>query len=276
MKRLSKIFINLFAVLMLTVACFSAVGCVERITNLNVKVQVYNSSESQMEEVTLKVKLYGHLAGNTVNSILDRIKDGYYNDAVFYKNQNQSSQLMLGDIVEQDGYIALNSIKAPTINGEFDRAGVVGSNLKNVKGAIGLWRSWYEKDNYSTSDDAMHSGEATWYLPTSTISGYDGWFCVFAMLDLDDQDTADGLELIISALDGEIENYEIYYTGEYDSEKADEDYGLTANLVESTLFEEENYFEPKGAQLVKYQKRTVSVPVNEGVASAKVLSITVA
>ncbi len=276
MKRLSKIFVNLFAVLMLTVACFSAVGCVERITKLNVKVQVYNSAESKMEEVTLKVKLYGHLAENTVNSILDRVNGGYYNDAVFYKNQSQSNQIMLGDIVEKDGAIALNSIKAPAIGGEFERAGVVGSNLKNVKGAIGLWRSWYEKDSYSTSDDAMHSGEATWYMPTESITGYDGWFCVFAMLDMDDQDTADAFELIISALDGDTEDYQVYYTGEYDSEKADEDYGLTVNLVASDLFDEEDYFEPEGAQLVKYQKRTVNVPVNEGVASAKVLSITVA
>lgn len=276
MKKLSKIFVNLFAVLMLTVACFGAVGCTEKITNLNVKVQVYNAEETQTQEVTLKVKLYGHLAENTVKSILDRISDGYYDGAVFYKTEDRSNQIMLGEIVEKDGEIALNQKEAPAIKGEFNRAGVVGSNLKNEKGAIGLWRSWYEKDSYSTSDDAMHSGEATWYMPTSSISNYDGWFCVFAMLDMEDQDTADAFELIISALAEDNEEYELYYTGEYDSEKADQDYGLTANIVESYQFDEEDYFEPEGAQLVKYERRTITVPVHEGVVSAKILSITVA
>ena len=110
MKKLSKIFVNLFAVLMLTVACFSAVGCTEKITTVNVNVQVYNSTDAQMQDVTLKVKLYGHLAENTVASILDRIEGGYYNDAVFYKTEDRSNQIMLGEIVEKDGEIALNPI----------------------------------------------------------------------------------------------------------------------------------------------------------------------
>ena len=276
MRKISRIFVNLFAVLMLAFACFSAVGCVERITKLNVKVQVYNSAESKTQEVTLKVNLYGHLAEKTVNAILARINDGYYNDAIFYKNQSESKQLMLGDLVEKDGKVELNSISAPAIDGEFERAGVVGSNLKNEKGAIGLWRSWYEKDGYKITDNAMHTGEATWYMPTESISDYNGYFCVFAMIDLEDEDTAEALDLIISALDGETQTYEVYYTGEYDAEKADQDFGLTANCVQTDIFEEEDFFKPEGAQLVKYQKRTVLVPVNEGVASARVVSITVA
>ena len=78
----------------------------------------------------------------------------------------------------------------------------------------------------------------------------------------------------------EFDEYVVYYTGEYDANKADENYGLTANIATAEEFAEldvEVYNNDNG--LVCYNKQTVKVPfvngeVNDGVAvkivSAKV------
>ena len=276
MKRLRKIFVNILAVLVLGTACFGMVGCTEDITTLEVNVQVYNHTDNEMEEVTLKVDLYGHLAPKTVNRIIATINTGYYNNSIFYKLDDRS-QIMLGDIIDSDGDVSLTNMTMPTIDGEFERGGTSGSNLSNVKGAIGLWRSWYESDSFSTSDDAMNSGKATWYMPTTDTSAFNNWFCVFAMLDLEDEETANGLDLIIKSFENSnYEEYVLYYTGEYDATKSNENHGLTANIVSAENEDSiGDYFTAEGNQLVCYNKQTVKVPVIEGEIAAKVVSISV-
>lgn len=274
MKRITKIFVNLLAVLLIGTACFGTAGCVEKITTLDVKVQVYNYTAEEMQEVTLKVKLYGHLAEKTVDRVISYAKNGIYNNNVFYKMDGRTNQIMMGDIVDEDG-VAMTKNIFPTIDGEFERNGVQGSNLVNEKGAIGLWRSWYESDDYSTNDTAMNSGKATWYMPTSAISGYDKWFCVFAKIDLEDEETANALDLITKAFDETTEKYTVYYTGEYDESKADENHGLKGNVVKSVDFDESDYFKAEGAQLVCYNKQEIIVPIYDGEVAAKILSISV-
>ncbi len=275
MKRLTKIFVNFIAVLLMCTACFGMMGCAEDITTLKVNVQVYNYTENETEEVTLKVDLYGHLAPKTVNKIIETVKSGYYNNAIFYK-MGSNTQIMLGDIIEDDGEVSVSKYAITPTDGEFEKNGVKGSNLLNQKGAIGLWRSWYESDSYSTSDDAMNSGKATWYLPTTSMTSYDNWFCVFAMLDLEDEETANGLDLIINAFDEDgYEEYVLYYTGEYDESKPYQNHGLTAHCEKSELFDETDYFKAEGNQLVCYNKQTIKVPTYEGEISAKVVSISI-
>lgn len=274
MKRITKIFVNLLAVLLIGTACFGTAGCVEKITTLDVKVQVYNYTAEEMQEVTLKVKLYGHLAEKTVDRVISYAKNGIYNNNVFYKMDGRTNQIMMGDIVDEDG-VAMTKNIFPTIDGEFERNGVQGSNLVNEKGAIGLWRSWYESDDYSTNDTAMNSGKATWYMPTSAISGYDKWFCVFAKIDLEDEETANALDLITKAFDETTEKYTVYYTGEYDESKANENHGLKGNVVKSVDFDESDYFKAEGAQLVCYNKQEIIVPIYDGEVAAKILSISV-
>lgn len=274
MKRITKIFVNLLAVLLIGTACFGTAGCVEKITTLDVKVQVYNYTAEEMQEVTLKIKLYGHLAEKTVDRVISYAKNGIYNNNVFYKMDGRTNQIMMGDIVDEDG-VAMTKNIFPTIDGEFERNGVQGSNLVNEKGAIGLWRSWYESDDYSTNDTAMNSGKATWYMPTSAISGYDKWFCVFAKIDLEDEETANALDLITKAFDETTEKYTVYYTGEYDEGKANENHGLKGNVVKSVDFDESDYFKAEGAQLVCYNKQEIIVPIYDGEVAAKILSISV-
>ena len=269
MKRLKKIFINLVVVVMLVAACFSFTGCKD-VREMELTVSVYNNETDKVEEVTLTVELYGHLAKQTVDAIEGYINDGYYNDAIFYmfSNSSYSKQLMLGDLKYVDGQIVQNTIKPELDKAEFTRGGTKGSNLVSEKGTIGLWRSWYASDaEYRTNSNALTSGRATWYIPTSTITAYDDWFCVFAKIDFEEDGNEDALNTIIDGCNTSLADYTeyvIYYTGEYDEAKTNENHGLTFHCVEKEDYEEDeidDLFTAEGEQYVCYNKTTIKVPV---------------
>ena len=180
---------------------------------------------------------------------------------------------MLGDLKWVDGAIKQNTIK-PTIEGEFANGGMVGSNLTNVKGAIGLWRTWTafddEQGDFFQTNTSTETGRATWYMPTSTLSEYDNWMCVFGKIVLDDEATSKAIEAIIDmfSVSTQYKEYVIYYTGEYDN--------LIFNCVEKADFDEEmeDLFKAEGSQLVCYNHYTIQVPVidESGAIGAKVVS----
>ncbi|MBQ3116018.1 MAG: hypothetical protein IJC07_03210 [Clostridia bacterium] len=268
MKKMKRIFTSLLLVVMLVVACFSFAGCKD-VREMELTVSVYNYDTDEFEEVTITAELYGHLAKETVDAIEGYINDGYYNDAFVYKFNSGSytKQLMVGDLKMNDGAVVQNAIKPEIDKAEFTRGGTVGSNLKNEKGSIGLWRTWYASDNqFKTNSDALSSGRSTWYIPTSTISEYDDWFCVFATIDFEEEGNEDALNKIIKACDdgAEFANYVIYYTGEYDASKPNENFGLTFHCEKEEDFledEVENLFEAKEDQYVCFNKTLIKVPV---------------
>ena len=275
MKRFKRIIVNIMALLLVVVSCAGLTACNKDIRTMTLTISVYNYDEDapKFETVKLTVDLYGHLAHKTVDTIQKYVNSGYYNDAVFYElattGNSFKGQVMLGDVLDVDGVLELNAVK-PEIDGEFERGGVTGSNLKAKKGSIGLYRSWYEGNNegYAVSNAAMHSGRATWFVPTSDsgLSSYEEWFCVFAQINLNNSKNAKALELITQAVEEYTVDYVIYYTGTYDETKADENYGLTAHIVEQELFEmyEDDAFVAEGAQLVCYNAQTVKIPVVDG------------
>ena len=279
MKRIKKLFVNLIAVVMLVAACFSLTACKD-VRTLELSVQVYDYKTNASKTATLTVDLYAHLAPKTVDAIEKYVNDGYYDGAIFYQLDGYSSQLMIGDLVDKDGSIAQNAIK-PQLPGEFVRGGTVGSNLTSVRGSIGLWRDWYAYDGTYKANNALDSGRATWYIPTSTseIKDYADWFCVFAQIDLENEDNAVALTLITDAFgsSAELKEYEIYYTGEYDESKPDANYGLDFNCELEVLFEEEeveNLFKAEGAQyqsLNHHTSKVATVP-EEGSFAAKIVS----
>ena len=292
MKRFKKLMVNVVALLLIVTSCFGLSACKEDIRTLELSISVYNYETKEMETATLTVDLYGHLAPNTVNQIEKYAKNGYYNDTVFYNittdGSSYSNQVMLGDLKQNaDGDIVFNDIM-PEIKGEFERGGTTGSNLTVKKGSIGLWRSWYDYDgSYNVSSTAMNSGRATWFIPTpsstNALASYNQWFCVFAQFDLSG-DNLETLNLITDAIDENTVDYIICYTGEYDVEKKDEGYGLTAHCVlaedfDQNAFESENgeIFEAEGEQLVCYNMSTVSIPTLEedGAITAKITSVKV-
>ena len=289
MKRFKKILVNVLATLLLVVGCFGLSACKEDIVKVKLNVSVYNYAEEDgavigEQNLTLTVDLYRHVAKNTVNKMIGYINDGYYNNAVFYELESYPNQIMLGDLVVKGtaGAPELNEIK-PQISGEFEKGGVSGSNLVAKKGSIGLWRTWTAYDNsYNESNQTMHSGRATWFLPTntasSTLSGYNGWFCIFAQFSLTG-DNEKAFELIQKALEENTTEYVVYYTGEYKENAPDENdgHGLEYHIVEADDFKEdeiEGLFEAKDAQQVCYNHHKVSVPTlaSTGAVTAKITS----
>ena len=259
MKRFIKIFTNLLAVLLLAVACVSIAGCSkEDIKTAKLTLQLYNYSDNEFyaqEEVTMTIDLYGHLAPKTVEAISKYINEGYYNNAIFYQADIKGvKQIMVGNLLvdgtnivvdnKDNVNIKLNAIK-PTLPGEFANNGIVGSDLVNTKGAVGLWRDWYASSDYTYST-GMNTGRATWFMLDGPQTKYDGSFCVFGQFNLEDTANItafDGLQSIFSNSNN-YDEYVIFYTGEYDASKPN--CGLTFHCVTKDRFEE----------LKKYKKYT--------------------
>lgn len=293
MKKLFKIAVNFMAVAIMTVAAFGLSAC-EDIKKLELSLSLYDYGSNEFyaeDDVKFSVDLYRHLAPKTVDKVLEHVKAGYYDNVFFYQDSEYSSQIMVGDLkLDENGKIVQNLIdgKLPSeIYGEFKSNGTTGSNLVSSKGSIGIWRSFYEADgNYKVSSSARDSGRATWYIPTAEISGYNGYFCVFAQYDASATANAKALSVINSIISSNSTEYVIYFTGEYDKTKPDENYGLTFHALTKEKFNQdydateetiygEKLFEADGAQLVCFNKKTIKVPDLVGVtSSARISKIT--
>ncbi|MBR0189179.1 MAG: peptidylprolyl isomerase [Clostridia bacterium] len=282
MKKLFKIAVNFMAVALMAVATFGFAAC-EDIKKLELSLNLYNYTDNAFyaeNDVKFSVDLYRHLAPKTVDAVLEHVKNGYYNGAIFYE---QNGIIMVGDLkIDENGNVVQNLIggKLPSeIYGEFESNGTTGSDLVNKKGSIGIWRSYYanDTDTYKTSSNARNSGRATWYIPTSEKSDYNGYFCIFAQYDTEDTANAKAIEAItaIFANADYYTEYVIYYTGEYNAEKPDENYGLEFHAVKKDDFDEDTeVFEAEGQQLVCFNKKTVKIPnVVGGTVSAEIKSV---
>ena len=284
MKKLVKIAAN-FIALAVTVAATLGLSACEDIKTLELSLSLYDNSASEfyaVDDVKFTVDLYRHLAPKTVDKVLEHINNDFYNGAIFYE---ENGMIMLGDYKFEGGELKQNLIenKLPSeIYGEFKAGGTTGSNLLVEKGSVGLWRSYYATDNsYKTSDNARNSGRATWFIPTSANTSYDDYFCVFAKYDTEDAANAKAISAISAIFNNAdyYTQYVVYFTGTYDSAKADENYGLSFHALTKADFdaleEEPEVFEAKGQQLVSFNKKTIKVPniVKDNKISAQVNSI---
>ncbi len=286
MKALKKTFVLVISLLMTFSVCFSMTACAkDDIRHIELTVQVYDYENDKMyetEEVTLTLDLYRHFAPQTVDAIIEYVQDGYYDNAIFYQLSDYSGQIMFGDLKYSDGVVTKNALM-PTIDGEFANGMTEGSTLVNKKGSVGLWRTWNAHDgNYNRSSTNTDSGRATWFIPTETKTSYNGWFCVFAQIDLNDESNSTALNAISKAFttSGEYVNYVIYYTGEYDAQNPDSNdgHGLTFHCVKEDYLDEDlDIFEAKDSELVCYNKQVIRVPVTgpSGEIGAKVVSVKV-
>lgn len=274
MRVLTKTIINLMVVVLLAMSCFGLTGCKKDIKTVELTLALYDYENEEMyedSEVTITIDLYRHLAPKTVDKMVEYVNEGYYDNAIFYKMVVEGrtyNQIMLGDLKWENGEIKQNAIK-PTIEGEFTNGGTKGSNLTNVKGAIGLWRTWTafddeQGDSFQTSS-ATDTGRATWYMPTIELSSYNDWMCVFGQILLDDEATSTAIDAITNAFSktDRYNEYVVYYTGEYDIEKVNENHGLEFHCVEKETFDEdmEGLFKAEGSQYACYNYYIIQVPV---------------
>ena len=267
MNRLKKIFISAVAVLMTLVCAFSFAGCSNSVVDVELKLSIYNFSENEMGDYSLDIDIYQNLAPKTAQAIKKYLDEGYYDNAVFYKMTEYENQFMIGDLkydatLEENEGFYLNDQK-PALEGEFKQGGTIGSNLKNKRGSIGLWRTWTAQDiGYNMGSTGTETGRATWFMPTSTINSYDDYFCVFAQYDINDsniQKTITALSSTFSNAD-RYQEFVIYYTGEYDN--------LKFNCVKKEAFKESEIAdlfkaEENSTQLVCYNHYTIQVPMTE-------------
>ncbi len=261
MKRFKRIIFNILAVVLVFGTCLGLTAC-EDIKRLEVTFSVYDADEEAVVEKTLTVDLYRHLAPTTVDHIINNcVNKSYYNNAILYKENNG---IMMGDIffdTSSDGFVK-KSQTIPTVEGEFERGGTIGSNLEVNVGSVALWRTWGVNDGMD-KNSGFDTGRATWFMPTSSQASYKGLICVFGQFDTSSETWID----VKAALDNTeltSEQYTIYYTGTYDADAVD--CGLTFHCVKTEElpegFGEDDYFTPEEgtAQLVEYKKREITIP----------------
>lgn len=279
MKKFKRLIISFMALVMLLGCTFGLAGCGEDIKKLELEFEVYNYEAGVMETHTFEIDMYRHLAPETVDLISKYVNEGYYDNNVVYVMSSFSKQIMFGDLVF-DGDIKQNAVKPQLKNGEFTVGGTVGSNLRNAKGSVGLWRSWYAFDEMSyKSSNATDTARATCFMPTETINDYDGYFCVFAQYDVEKETNKQAISALVKAFSNadNYVNYVVYYTGEYDDSKADDNYGLTFNIMlQDDYFELEDTLgafeaDTTKAQVVQYNPTTIRIPFANNELGAKII-----
>lgn len=246
MKRFFKILTSILAVVMLCVTCLGMVACKENITQVKLTIEVYNAEEHEMETKSVIIDLYEDYAPKTVKHIIKYVKAGYYNNAVFYTFSGESDKIMVGDIkIDDEGNLYLEDRKENipnTVAGEFEKGQVKGSPLKVKTGSVALWRTWLQGDSY-TDSNGIDTGRATWFMPTSDLGSYNGYFCVFAIISKN----VDVLTTIKDNIASEDAlEYQWYYTGTYDYDKPSEYNGLQWHIEKADDYvEDDSVFVPK-------------------------------
>ncbi|MBE5756815.1 MAG: hypothetical protein E7342_03330 [Clostridiales bacterium] len=221
-KVLTKILLLALA-LVFTVATF---GC-GKTKEAEITFTVYSAdgATTESEEVVLKIDLYKRSAPKTVEQFINLAKEGYYNNTFFYMlgDSDYASQLMLGKLKYTGNYsiegtnkqyeVVKNKEVAP-IKGEFDKNGVTGSELKNTKYSIGLWRRFdLNSDNFTAFGEKTYdTGSSSLYFLNSDKASYNGNFAVFAQIQEDYKETFDDLMNQVKNIEN-YEEYTIYYTG---------------------------------------------------------------
>lgn len=293
MKKLYKKFAMFLTLIMLVSACIFGSGCTD-IKTLELKVRIYDYEKSQAlegDDYVLTVELHRHLAPKTVDGIIDLVEKGYYNNTFFYQmtelsfdTSNSLKKILVGNLKYENGEIVEQV--APHIEGEFERAGVVGNNLLNNKGYVGLFRSAYVSDaSYKTTSNAHNSGRGTMYLPLQEILDYNGHYCVFGKFDPEEENNKRVFDALYALFDGDNDNFDefkVYYTGEYDETKPNENYGLKFNYMPNSDFANKkdgiaNLFEKtEGNYLDDYNPHRIYVPkVVGGMVGAQIVSANV-
>lgn len=299
MKGLLKKLSAIIACMLAVVCCCSFMGCATESTALKVTVNVYDPAKGAIAEHTMIIDLYGTVAPKTVNAIKKYALEGYYNDMTFYTmtsydgSSAYSGHVMFGDYTYNSATTSMTleqKDEKPFLDGEFAKAGTTGSNLKNTKGTIGIWRTWQKGDSYKTNNWA-NTGKATCYINNTENTDYDGNFTVFAKIRISDATTAATWSKIYSACNNAsiTSSFVIFYTEEtidgvvyeYTDDDSVKNNGLKFNCLPLSDFEDlteedrEKIFYSEEGEYVKYNESRVKIPMYKNAEGVKVSAATI-
>lgn len=228
---MKKLFLKIIAAAFAVVTVFAFAGC-SKTSRLEITLNLYDADSETTVERTLSFDLYGNLAPKAVAAVKELINDGYFADCVFYKQNkdngttaNMSNLVFFGGLKRTGDTVTRNE-KVAIPDADFTKNGTTGSNLTNSKGYLGLWRTWYSAKNYNNS--GFENSYSTIYAPTTSISGFNNNFCVFAKYsDADDLDVLDEIIAILGESDY-VTEYTCWYTANTDGNLVDADGGVLA------------------------------------------------
>lgn len=178
---MKKLFIKMLTALVAVIMVFSLTGC-DKVVKLQFTLSVYDVDKSSMVDKTITYSMYENLAPVAVKEVKRLVKDGYYDNAIFYKQSTASgtsvgSQMFFGGL-NRNGGVITQAEKVAIPRADFKQNGTDGTNLTNKEGYLGLWRTWDTTKTFRTN--GFENSYSTMYIPTSDLSSYDGYFCVFA------------------------------------------------------------------------------------------------
>ena len=220
---MKKLFTAIIVAVMLAVCVMPFTAC-DKIVKLNFEIEYLkiNEEDEGLNETvteTLTFDIYEHLAPKAVSAIREQIKNGKFENVVFYREQEDPAKLNVGGYKLVDGnYVARENLYIA--DAEFEKNGTIGSELKVEYGSICLWRE-FEDGNYNVNSPDVQKTVDTFFMPTADNSDYDGWFCVLGKTE--DTEMLSALSLLLS----NSEYYTTYFffnDGEADVQMSEEDY----------------------------------------------------
>lgn len=200
---MKKVITIILAAAMAAMMSFSF-GCGARISTVTLNVRLYTAATTY-DTYQIELSLYEHLAPDTAVEFKKWAKEGVYDGMAFYLMDTYASQVMVGDLKWEGAELKLvqpadlcrgrsspRTARRDPISKTSPVRSVCGEN------SIG---------NPAISRTASKRPFSTIYMPTTTISAYNGYFCVLGKYS-DDEDSVTAMNAIKDALNGdEAETY---------------------------------------------------------------------
>ncbi len=165
-------------------ACNGEVEGSSKIQRMNMEIEFLNENGEVSDTQTVQIKLYLNYAPKTCEHFMTLCEQGYYDNTVI--SNVKTAYIEFGGYTYADNKLVKNEKECPTVDGEFEKNGVVidkNKGLKIANGALVLKRPFDTADGKSQYNNGK--GEIAIVFNGTNVYN-DGYFCAFGMLDGDD------------------------------------------------------------------------------------------
>lgn len=186
MKKIAKIALSLILTLILgvtLVACQEVEGS-SKIQRMNMEIEFLDADGAICDTQTVQIKLYLNYAPKTCEHFMKLCEEGYYDNTVISNVKN--AYIEFGGYTYADGKLVKNEKECPTVEGEFEKNGIVVDNNKGLSisnGALVLKRPFDTEDGVSQYNNGK--GEIAIVFNGTNVYNK-GYFCAFGVLDGED------------------------------------------------------------------------------------------